>query len=134
MALKSRKRFGDFIRYSRRNSSNYVSLSDMADLLGISVSLLSDIESGRRKPFDTQRIELFAKTVALTAEEKAVMYDLAAKERNAVPADIESVMMDGDIGDMARLALRETNAGNATEEDWKQLIRAIEQRKRGQAK
>ena len=39
-------------------------------------------------------------------------------------------MMHSEVGNMARMALRMTNAGVADEEDWKQFIRNIE-KKRG---
>ncbi|GHU58795.1 hypothetical protein AGMMS49975_25690 [Clostridia bacterium] len=33
------------------------------------------------------------------------------------------------IGDMARFALRQSKAGNATEDDWKRFLRQIEENK-----
>ena len=58
------------------------------------------------------------------------MYDLAAIGRKEIPSDIEDVMMYGEIGEMARFALRQSNAGVATEADWKRFIREIEAKKR----
>ena len=66
----------------------------------------------------------------LSEAEKAHIFDLAAKEKHAVPADIEGVLMYEKIGTMARFALRESNAGNVTEEDWKKFIREIEAKKK----
>ncbi len=54
------------------------------------------------------------------------MYDLAARERKEIPADLEDMMMYDKIGHMARCALRQSNAGVVTEEDWKRFIREIE--------
>jgi hypothetical protein len=51
------------------------------------------------------------------------MFDLAARDRREVPSDIEDIMMYGEIGEMARLALRKSNAGEINEEDWKRFIR-----------
>jgi hypothetical protein len=40
-------------------------------------------------------------------------------------------MMYDKIGDMARFALRQSNAGVIDEEDWKTFIRDIEKKKGG---
>ena len=57
------------------------------------------------------------------------MYDLAARDRREIPSDIEDIMMYSEIGDMARLALRQSNAGVIDEEDWKTFIREMEEKK-----
>ena len=103
-----------------------LTLSDVAKELGISVSFLSDIEHRRRRPFDPEKLEIFAEFLNLTEEETARMYDLASYENGEVPYDIEDTLMYDEVGNMARFALRQTKAGNATEEDWKRFIREIE--------
>ena len=65
----------------------------------------------------------------LSDEEKALMYDLAARKKRTVPSDIEDVMMYSESGSLARMALRMTNAGIAKEEDWKEFIRQLERKK-----
>ena len=123
-------RFGDFIKHNRMNDSRELTLKDMSERLGISLSLLSDIENNRRKPLDPEKIELFVTELGLAEEDKAKMYDLAAIGRKEIPSDIEDVMMYGEIGEMARFALRQSNAGVATEADWNRFIREIEAKKR----
>jgi transcriptional regulator with XRE-family HTH domain len=54
-------RFGDFIKQKRLNDPRELTLKDMSERLGISLSFLSDIENNRRKPFDKDKIEKFAK-------------------------------------------------------------------------
>jgi len=100
-------------------------------MLGISLSFLSDVENNRRKPFDKDKIDLFAELLGLDEGDKAVMFDLAARDRKEVPSDIEDIMMYGEIGEMARLALRKSNAGEISEEDWKRFIRETERKKDG---
>jgi hypothetical protein len=56
------------------------------------------------------------------------MYDLAGKAKKEIPHDIEEIMMEGEIGKMARFALRQSNAGVIDEEDWKKFIRSIEKK------
>jgi transcriptional regulator with XRE-family HTH domain len=121
-------RFGDFIKRKRQEHPDELTLKEVSKMLGISLSFLSDVENNRRKPFDKEKIELFVEKLGLTVDEKALMYDLAARDRGEVPSDIEDIMMYGEIGDMARLALRQSNAGKISEDDWKQFIRDMERK------
>lgn len=123
-------RFGQYIRKKRIDDPREITQGRMAEQLGISLTYLSDIEHGRKKPFDADYIEKLCVYLELPETEKAHLYDLAAKEKSAVPADIEDVLMYEEIGTMARFALRESNAGNVTEEDWKRFIREIEAKKK----
>lgn len=120
-------RFGDFIKRKRQEHPDELTLKEVSSMLEISISFLSDVENNRRKPFDKERIEIFAQKLSLTEEEKEKMYDLAARDRKEVPSDIEDIMMYGKIGEMARLALRQSKKGKIKEEDWKQLIRDREE-------
>lgn len=116
-------RFGDYIKKKRLDHPDELTLKEVSKMLGISLSFLSEVENNRRKPFDKEKIELFVEKLGLNEEEKATIYDLAARDRKEVPSDIEDIMMYGKIGDMARLALRKSNTGEISEEDWKQFIR-----------
>ena len=119
-------RFGDFIKKKRLGDSRGITLKDMSDQLGISLSLLSDIENNRRKSFTSDKIEKFVAELNLSGEDKAALFDLAARDRGKIPADLEDILMYSEIGKMARFALRQSNAGLVTEEDWKTFIRDIE--------
>ncbi|MDD2235386.1 MAG: helix-turn-helix transcriptional regulator [Desulfitobacteriaceae bacterium] len=57
-------RFGDFIKQKRLSHPDELTLKGVSQLLGISLSFLSDVENNRRKPFD--KIELFAERLGLT--------------------------------------------------------------------
>lgn len=124
-------RFGAFIKSKRVKDERELTLKDMSQVLGLSLSMLSDIEQGRRKPFSSDKIEKFCEYLHLTEADKALMYDLAAKETGEVPSDLDDILMHSEAGNMARRALRMTNAGVADEEDWKKFIREIEKKKRG---
>ena len=119
-------RFGEYIRKKRQDDPRELTLHEISKVIGISLTYLSDIEAGRKRPFDTEAIEKFCAYLDLDDDEKARLYDLAAKEKKAVPADIEDVLMYEPIGELARFALRQSNAGNITEEDWKKFIRDAE--------
>ena len=122
-------RFGRFIRAKRLADRRELTQKDVADRLGISLTLLSDIEKGRRKPFDSGKIEAFCDFLELSESDRNRMYDLAARETGEVPSDIDDTFMYSDIGDMARHALRLSNAGVIGEEDWRAFIRQIEEKR-----
>ena len=128
MAYKS-MRFGDFIRKIRVNDSRELRQADVAEMLGISLSLYSDIENNRRNPFDHDKMEIFSECFNLTENDKIRMYDLASRVKHGIPVDLEDVFFYEEVGDMARIALREFKAGNLEEDDWKQLIRKAEENK-----
>ena len=111
-------RFGAYIKSKRLKDERELTLKDMSQVLGLSLSMLSDIEQGRRKPFDKERIERFCEYLGLSEEDKHLM------------SDIDDTLMYTEAGKLARMALRMTNAGVADEEDWKIFIREIE-KKRG---
>ena len=123
-------RFGAYIKSKRLKDERELTLKDMSQVLGLSLCMLSDIEQGRRKPFGSDKIEKFCEYLQLSDSDKALMYDLAARETGDIPSDLDDIMMHSEVGNMARMALRMTNAGVASEEDWKQFIREIE-KKRG---
>ena len=128
-AMKERlMRFGEFIKLRRQADPRGLTLKDIAEVLGISVSYLSDIEQGRRKPFDSAKIEQFCNFLGLSDEDRSRMYDLAARETGKVPSDIEDILMYTDIGGLAWHALRLSNAGVITENDWREFIRSMEER------
>ena len=122
-------RFGQFIRAKRLADRRELTQKDVADRLGISLTLLSDIEKNRRKPFDSEKIEAFCAFLELSDADRSRMYDLAARETGEVPSDIDDTFMYSDIGDMARHALRLSNAGVIGEEDWRAFIRQIEEKR-----
>ena len=120
--------FGRFIRKKRLESPDELTLREVSEMLGISLTMYSDIEKGRRVPSENFNFEALANILSLDPNEKALMYDLAARRTGTVPSDIEDVMMYSETGNLARMALRLTNEGKANEEDWKQFIRMIEQK------
>ncbi len=119
------KRFGDYLKELRR--SRDLTLKEVSDFLEISLSLLSDIESNRRKPLENEKLDLFVQRLNLTRFERNCLYDYAGRENGKIPQDIEEVMMYSQAGDIARLALRKTNSGEITIEDWKKLIQGHEE-------
>ena len=122
--------FGQYVRTKRMNSLKDLTLKDVSEKLGISLTMYSDIEKDRRVPSDTFNYETLAEILDLDAKGKALLYDLAARKKRTVPSDIEDIMMYSETGNLARMALRMTNEGTADEEDWKRFIRELEKKRR----
>lgn len=122
--------FGQYIRTKRLASLKDLTLKDVSEKLGISLTMYSDIEKDRRVPSDTFDYETLAGILDLDAKGKALLYDLAARKKRTVPSDIEDIMMYSETGNLARMALRMTNEGTADEEDWKRFIRELEKKRR----
>lgn len=124
---KENMRFGTYLKTLR--TEREITLKTMAEVLRISLSFMSDVEQNRRKPFDSDKLGKIATYMQLDDDAKALLYDLAAKEKGTIPDDIDDLMMHTEVGDMARHALRLTNAGVIDEADWKQFIREVERHK-----
>lgn len=118
-------RYGQFLRSKRLSDSRELTLKDVAEELGVSVSFVSDVEQGRRKPYDESKTQKLIEFLKFTEEDIALMYDLAARENSRIPRDLDDIMMYSEAGDMARFALRMTKKGIVNEDDWRQFIRYI---------
>ncbi|HZK61816.1 MAG TPA: helix-turn-helix transcriptional regulator [Anaerovoracaceae bacterium] len=123
-------RFGDFLKKKRLDASGEITLKDLSERLDISLSFLSDIENNRRKPFDSDKLDIVAHELNLSDEDKDLLFDLAGRERKAVSPDLPEYIMYSDVGEYARIALRKSKAGDITVEDWKKFIDEQENKKK----
>ena len=99
-------RYGQFLRTKRISDSRELTLKDVAGELGVSVSFASDVEQGRRKPYDEEKTEKLIEFLGLTEEEIALMNDLGAREilRTApVPKEVKICKDTGDLENVAFL-------------------------------
>jgi len=122
--------FGQFLKAKRLASDQELSLRDAAKKLDMSLTMYSDIEKDRRNPGE-DFVAKVSVLLGLSKEETEHMHDLAAIKKRMVPTDIEDVMMYTPSGSLARAALRLTNEGVASEEDWKKFIKQLEKKKKG---
>ena len=121
MKLERQQNFGKYLNELRKNKD--VTLAELAKSLNdMSLSFLSDIERGRRKPLDKDKIEIAAKRLLLTDTEKANLYDLAAQWNDSTPEDVTDAVMYLEQSPFVRLALRKTMTGEFTKEDWENFI------------
>ena len=115
-------RYGRFLRSKRVADDRELTLKEVAEALGVSITFVSDVEHGRRLPYDEVKTEKLIKFLRLSEEDIATMYDLAARENSRIPRDIDEIMMYSESGEMARFALRMTKKGVINENDWSRFI------------
>lgn len=80
-------RYGQFLRSKRVSDGRELTLKDVAEELGVSVSFVSDVEQGRRKPYDEEKTRKLVEFLRFTEEDVALMYDLASRENSKIPRD-----------------------------------------------
>ncbi len=89
--------FAQFVRKKRLESPEDLTLKGVAEKLGISLTMYSDIEKGRRVPSDTFDYEVLAKLFHLDAREKVLLYDLATRWGPPISPDLKDVIDIYDI-------------------------------------
>lgn len=116
--------FGEFLQ--KKRLENEITLRKMAELIGITAPYLTDIAKDRRNPPEIQKLDKIAEILSLTEEEKAVMFDLAGKQRNSVAPDLPDYIMKRDY---VAAALRTARDLDADEDDWLKFVEELKQRK-----
>lgn len=116
--------FGEFLQ--KKRLENEITLRKMAKLIGITAPYLTDIEKDRRNPPEIQKLDKIAEILSLTEEEKAVMFDLAGKQRNSVAPDLPDYIMKRDY---VAAALRTARDLDADEDDWLKFVEELKQMK-----
>ena len=115
--------FGDFI--SSKRVERKITLRKMADLLEISAPFLTDVEKGRRNPFDMEKLTRLSSILGLSEEEHGLMLNLAGKKRNAVAPDLPGYIMERDYVSAALRTARDLGAG---EEEWNRFVEELKKR------
>ena len=121
--------FGKFIDEKRRGRApggSDILLKDIAAAMGVTATYLSDIVKGRRNPPDVETLKKIAIVLQLDSEEKALMYDLAGRERNEAAPDLPEYLMSEDIPHV-RAALRRASDKKLGDDFWKRVFDQIEQ-------
>jgi transcriptional regulator with XRE-family HTH domain len=96
-------RFGDALRKRRREANK--TLSEIADVLGVSVVYVSDVERGNRRPLNNESIIKVAKFLKTDA---APLIKAADQERGVIEYDIskarplEADVVGGLVSGLAR--------------------------------
>ena len=115
--MNREKTFGDFLIAKRMERE--MSARQLAIKLDYSAVYICDIEKNRR-PVPDEILEKLPSLLLLSETEE--MYDLAARSRHTVSADLPEYIMEKDI---VRAALRTAKKHNVTDKQWEDFIRRI---------
>lgn len=113
------KTFGEFLIAKRMERE--MSARQLAIKLDFSAVYICDIEKNRR-PVPDEILEKLPLLLHLNEAETEEMYDLAARSRHTVSADLPEYIMEKDI---VRAALRTAKKHNVTDKQWEEFIRRI---------
>ncbi len=117
--MKEGTTFGEFLVQKRLACD--LSTRQLAIALDYSPVYICDIEKGR-KPVTDEILERLPRLLHLSEAETDEMYDLAAKSRSTVSADLPEYIMEKDI---VRAALRTAKKHNVTDKQWEDFIKRI---------
>jgi transcriptional regulator with XRE-family HTH domain len=107
-----------FGKYLYEKRSPLMTLREMAAKLDKSIGYLCDLENDRKDPPNKELLEKIAEVLSLNDAERIYMFDLAGKGRKEVSADLPDYIMDPEVGDTVRYALRTAKNSRASLEDW----------------
>lgn len=98
--------FGDYLRALRK--AKKISIRELAKQVNKTPTYISDIEKGNNRPPDENLLNDIILALNLGEDSSPVknkLFDLAAKERGVVSADIAAfIMQDDDVRSIIRLA------------------------------
>ena len=117
--MKNNTTFEEFL--VKKRLEHNLSARQLAIALDYSPVYICDIEKGR-KPVPDEILEQLPRLLLLDEAETNEMYDLAAKSRNTISADLPDYIMKKDI---VRAALRTAKKHNVTDKQWEDFIRRI---------
>jgi transcriptional regulator with XRE-family HTH domain len=112
--------FGEFIVKKRLEKD--ITARQLAQSLGISAVYMCEIEKGRKYQISDEFLETLKHSLNLSEAETALMYDLSAKAKNTVSADLPKYIMENEL---VRTALRNAKENNIPDEKWERFINEI---------
>ncbi|MGI5882035.1 MAG: helix-turn-helix domain-containing protein [Dethiobacteria bacterium] len=120
--------FGDYIdekRKGRADGGGDILLKDIAKVMGMSATYVTDILKGRRYPPDLNILNKIAEVLKLSGDEKEIMFDLAGRERNEASLDLTDYIMNENTPHL-RIALRKAKRKNLGDDFWKTVVEKID--------
>lgn len=111
--------FGNFLVQKRLQRD--ISAKWIAEALGISQVYMCDIEKGRRH-ISESLLPRLAELLLLSEEDRCMMYDLAAKSKNTISADLLEYVMQNEV---VRKALRMAQKSGVSDETWQEFVERI---------
>lgn len=119
--------FGSFLNQHRMGK---MTLRAFCARIGVTPGYISDIENDRRDPPGKELLDKMASELSITGPDLLTFYDLAGKGRHEVSPDLPEYIMDSDVADTVRLALRTAMQYKATKEDWLKFIDDVKKKHR----
>lgn len=115
--------FGDFLQQRR---SSMMRQKVLAEKIGITVSYLCEIENGRKDPPQYDLVVKIADVLNLKGVDRERFFDLAGKGRNEVSPDLPEYIMNSDVADTVRMALRTAKNSKASVQDWLDFVQRMQ--------
>ena len=109
---------------SRRRKELKLTVRAFAEKTGLSLGYIGYLESGSRYPTNPSVLMKIADALELNEEEKNKFYDLVAKERTNIPADVMTYV---ETSEMAKTALRVAKEEKITDDLWKKIIKRMKE-------
>ena len=119
MKQKDTQTFGEFL-YSKR--SPLMTLRDFAARVEKSASFMCDLENDRRDPPNSELLAKIVEVLSLGDDDSVTLFDLAGKGREEVSADLPDYIMNSEVSDSVRLALRTAKNSHASVDDWLRFV------------
>ena len=120
--------FGSFLQAKRAGKKT---LRAFAADIGVTPGYISDIENDRRDPPGKELLDKMAEVLGITGSELVQFYDLAGQGRKEVSPDLPEYIMNSDVSNAVRTALRTAKDSGATVEDWQKFVEEMKQKKEG---
>lgn len=118
----NRFEFGKYLKSVRQ--AKKISIRELSKKVNKTATYLSDIENGNNKPPDKELLEKIIKELNLEEHPKLKdnLFDLAAVERNDIPADIKDYLIHNKaLLDMIRITKDKPNS----KEIWQQIAKTL---------
>ena len=111
--------FGKYL-YSKR--SPLMTLREFAARVDISPGYMCDLENERKDPPSTEVLAKIAEVLSLDDADYTLLIDLAGKGRREVSSDLPEYIMNSEVSESVRLALRTAKTKGASVEDWLRFV------------
>lgn len=115
--------FGVYLKGLRESKD--ITLRELARKTGMSAAYISDIENDRIAPLRKDKIDIVAEVLELDVQQVRQLYDLAARKRKEVAADLPEYIMGNDYVTAALRTARDMEAGEA---EWLQFVERLKKR------
>lgn len=114
--------FGKYLRSVRKAKG--ISIRQLAKEVDKTPTYLSDIENGHNKPPEKELLDTIIQKLNLDEfpKVKATLFDLAARERNDIPADVKDYIMSNQI--LLKI-IRTAKDRPDSEQIWSNIIKTI---------